>query len=660
MFLKYISFRLCLGLVPGIYLGEFLDLPLFYWVGLLLGSLACLAFSCRRHPILFSISMLISCVFIGAMAVSLRKPGANPSHYIHRVNSIEVYELLVLEELKETSRFRPYRCRVLYADGMKVNGKLLLKLTAGQPKLEAGERLTCRLRLSKPQSTRNPFQFDYARYLYLKGILHEARLEGELLNQTAARGSRHKISDFRKKIQVNLLRSGLQGQEHALLSAMLLGERSGLEEHTITNFRSAGAMHLLAISGMHIGMLLVFLNFMLSPLLWIPPGKIIRLILLLVFLWAYTLITGFNPSTVRATCMWSFMAWSLALGRVGQSPNTLSLSLLFMLLLIDPFLAFQPGMQLSYAAVFAIIGMGQVVIPRFRTRWMLLQKLWEFSVVSISAQLGVLPLILYYFHQFPLHFLLSNLVLVPTMAITLCSGILLALLSLFILLPSFASSFLEFLLFSMLRAAEFSGTLSQFVIRGISLDGIQFALLSGIVLMLIISLRSRQALRWQALLFLVIAFQAYTIGSAAAAREEAEFWVLHESGETVLLYRQGERSTIWSESKVDSLYSLRGFRANGKLQNLGSEELQGLYQFNNFHLSIARPGSRLTGPTDILLLSGSPKIHLDRLLQAAQPRLVIADGSNATYLLAHWKRSCSRLGIIFHDTRENGAINLLP
>ena len=218
---------------------------------------------------------------------------------------------------------------------------------------------------------------------------------------------------------------GLSTQTEALLQALLLEERSGIDSEMRTSYADAGAVHLLAISGLHIGILMLLLQWLFGGFLYLPYplGKQLQTVMVVLCLWGYALLTGLSPSVLRAVTMFGFVALSRLIDRPGMPLQSLWLSL-WVLVGLNPRLIYEVGFQLSYAAVAGILWALPKLIEHYNPKHFLLGKLWRLWLLGMVAQLSVLPLSLYYFHQFPGLFWVSNLVVVPLLGWILWAEIL--------------------------------------------------------------------------------------------------------------------------------------------------------------------------------------------------------------------------------------------
>jgi competence protein ComEC len=205
---------------------------------------------------------------------------------------------------------------------------------------------------------------------------------------------------------------------YALAAALLFGYRNDLDKDLQQSFSRIGAAHILAISGTHFSILFGMMYFMLSFTGNSRKGRFVKQLILLPLMWGFAFLTGFSPSVIRAALMLSIWGLGDAFFHRSFSLNTIAVAAFFMLL-FHPLYLYDVGFQLSFLAVASIVVINPYLVSLYETKNLLIKYLWELSCVSISAQIGVLPLSVYYFHQFPLTFLLTNILLMPLAAILL-------------------------------------------------------------------------------------------------------------------------------------------------------------------------------------------------------------------------------------------------
>ena len=254
--------------------------------------------------------------------------------------------------------------------------------------------------------------------------------------------------------------------ELSIINAIILGQRNNISNDLFESYKNAGAIHILAVSGLHIGIILLLLNFLLSPLERIKNGKTIKLILIIILLWIYAFIAGMSASVIRAVTMFT----AIAIGWISDRPSNIKNSLIvsfFFLLLIHPLFLFDVGFQLSYTAVFSIVLIQPLIIKLWHPKWKPVHYFWQLLTVSFAAQLGILPLSLYYFHQFPGLFFISSLVIIPFLGIIIGFGILIIILALFQILPQILVDIYSFIITSMNNIIDLVAQQESFIFQEI-------------------------------------------------------------------------------------------------------------------------------------------------------------------------------------------------
>jgi len=274
------------------------------------------------------------------------------------------------------------------------------------------------------KSNGNPHEFDYARYLRIHNIQEQAYVKSRSWMKSAENGNAfvQTIVDLREYLSSTLKRSGLSDKNYMVANALLLGQKEYLDKDVLRTYSSAGAMHVLAVSGLHVGIVMLVLAFVLRPIKRFRKGKFVFLILVLTGIWFYALITGMSPSVLRASVMFSFIIFGKELQRETTIYQSIMVSA-FLLILLDPYIIFQVGFQLSYLAVLGIVFLQPKIVNLLYIKNKILHKAWQISAVSIAAQIATFPLGIYYFHQFPNFFLISNLLVIPLAFLILIVGI---------------------------------------------------------------------------------------------------------------------------------------------------------------------------------------------------------------------------------------------
>ncbi|WP_159520161.1 ComEC/Rec2 family competence protein [Sunxiuqinia indica] len=291
--------------------------------------------------------------------------------------------------------------------------------------LKPGDQLVAQARIQRIQNSNDLFAFDYQAFMANRKVYYSTYLPTKDYQRITEKASGIPFAAERFRFQlINQLKKHIiNDEQRQVISALTLGYRKELSPETRSYFASTGAMHVLAVSGLHVGMIYLFLTYALGFLKRIQLGRMTFVIIIVLLLWSYALITGFSPSVQRATVMFSFILVANSLRRPASIYNSIAASA-FLLLLINPNLIFEVGFQLSYAAVTSIV----FFFPKIELLWSPQNKVinwfWQLFCVSMAAQIGTFALSVYYFHQFPLFFWLSNFIVIPAAYVILASTVL--------------------------------------------------------------------------------------------------------------------------------------------------------------------------------------------------------------------------------------------
>jgi len=318
---------------------------------------------------------------------------------------------------------------------ISLSGQMLLtiKLDSLKPiKLKYGDEMMISLKYTTVEPPYNPAEFDFKAWLASQNVYHQAFVyKNHIVNTKNNFGNPIiKIALTIREKQVAKYRSLIKSDEaFAVASTLILGYRADLSEETLSAYSKTGTIHALSVSGAHVAIIYVVLDFMFFFLNKNRALKIAKLLLICTLIWGYALLTGLSPSVVRSAIMISILITAKVLSKKTNSYNVLAFSA-FGQLVYNPFLIWDVGFQLSYLAVFGLIYL-QPKIYRFlytEHRW--IDKLWSITSMSLAAQIVTFPLSIYYFHQFPVYFLFANLFITIPLILMMYLGI-------GVLIPSF-------------------------------------------------------------------------------------------------------------------------------------------------------------------------------------------------------------------------------
>ena len=369
-----------------------------------------------------------------------------------------VYKVQLTDDPEQKER--SYLCRVdveEYRDSSLVcplKKKVLLYIAPDSlvTSLHVGDKLWVSARIAPPINGKNFDEFDYGRYLMRQGVCgtgYVASGKWIRISEKPSLSAHVLARSYRDRLISLYERLGFEGDELAVLSALTVGDKTELSESIRESYSVSGASHVLALSGLHIGLLYMLLSFSLKWLTLIGCwGRCIRSLLVLLMLGAFAFFTGLSPSVVRAVCMCSILAIAGMFGRQTISLNTVA-AVAWWMLLFHPVWLFDVGFQLSFVAVVSILLFQKRLYVLLPVKSWLGRQIWGLMTVSVSAQLGTAPLVIFYFSRFSTHFLLTNLVVVPLVTIILYVAVLMLLLTPFNMLQTLiaggCNSLLKFL-----------------------------------------------------------------------------------------------------------------------------------------------------------------------------------------------------------------------
>ena len=441
--LNFPLIKLTLCLMSGIVLAHFLNFSLQFSVFSLIFFMICLSicFMVERYRLektaIFAILTSVIFVGLGALSYQLHHHKNFDQHYTHHLtlskDESEPITFRIREVLKSTSFHDKYVVDILHINGRSLRGKSILnvKKDALRSIFKVDDVFSTSATFSDINGALNPNQFDYKNYLEKQYIYHQISVDHHQLLPVSSKA--HSVFGFaarlRHRINSKLVMYQFQPDERALINALLLGQRQDISPEIYDSYSKAGAIHILAISGLHVGIILLLLNTFLKPLEYLKHGKLIKTGLIVAILWSFAIVAGLSASVTRAVAMFSIVAIGMNLKRPTNIFNTLSVSMFF-LLLFKPMFLFEVGFQMSYLAVISIVAFQPLFVRLYQPTFWPVKKLWQIFTVTLAAQLGVLPLSLFYFHQFPGLFFLSNLVIIPFLGVILGFGILIILLAL--------------------------------------------------------------------------------------------------------------------------------------------------------------------------------------------------------------------------------------
>ena len=684
--------RLFIPFALGLSAGGWLDVPVpGLGYGLLIGAsvvaiLAFYSFPYRYRWVfgaVFSPLLFAAGYFHITAYNELRRPG----HFSDRVREGRYFIGTVYDAPSKGARWKiPLHIEAVGStpDSLQAaGGNLLLFLqnTTGKQDIRYGDRVAVRAVAMPTEPPKNPHVFDYGQYLHFQNIHFQSFVKPDsLVLLSSGHGNMVWRGAFfcREKL-LDLLHEHFPTQdEYAVASALLVGYKDDLSDDLRTAYAETGSMHALAVSGTHVGMLYAGLFFLLQRARlrgrW---GRLAENVLLLGAIWAFTFLTGATASVLRASVMFSTFLIGKAMFRAASIWNILAASA-FGLLVYNPYFLFDAGFQLSYAAVAGMV----FFFPRFYRispilpRWA--DDAWQVLLVGLAAQLGTLPLSLYYFHQFPVYFWLAGWVVVLGGAIFMAGGAALVLLD--ALAPALAGwlgKALYWMVWGINQLIIIIQHLPGSVIGGVWVAG-WAALLLYIAIALFGATMARRKAGW-----LLGALGVLTVlGICRAVRAfdrlgQRQMTIYCISKNSLVDFFDGTRLVSLGDSLTGKqiLFAAQPNRWAAGVCAIASANFAAdtmlhqpnvLYdppfvQFFDRRIALiddvqsVQSGRAPPVAVDVLIMSRNPRVSMAACRACFPFRLVVFDASNTRRQTERWKAECEAAGISCYDVREQGA-----
>ncbi|MDN5201398.1 ComEC/Rec2 family competence protein [Fulvivirgaceae bacterium BMA10] len=462
--LPYIFIKLSLVFISGIIAGLFTELPdldlpfkqvfLFTVIIYVIAVIVFNQYFKKKYRFFMGIIALLAIFLSGWIRVEQTRPIDDPL-FLSNANKAPGYYRAIVSgdsEIKGTWTRTKVKITDCYIDGqwLKKDIQIYLYQRIGknhQP-ISIGDQILVKGSPTPVKGPMNPGAFDYRKFLLQHGISYQHYASSREIMITGHHEPNFFIglSYVLKHRILSILRSRIQDPNAlGITIALIVGSKEELSYEMKQTYAKAGVMHVLAVSGLHVGIVYLVLLNSLGKIRSRKWGKLIFASITLTILWFYALLTGLSPSVLRAVTMFSMIVIARSFKRQTNIYNSIAASA-FILLCFDPWLLKSVGFQLSYLAVFGIVYIQPGIYTVLNLKNRLLDKIWELTTVSVAAQLATFPLGLFYFQQFPSYFILSNLLVMPLIFCILYLGWILVLCNASELVAGFLARLLEYLI----------------------------------------------------------------------------------------------------------------------------------------------------------------------------------------------------------------------
>ena len=640
--------RILIPFISGILFCRYIStsIPVFYFGLIGLAILLLSFFTHKKHD--FSLRWLFglgSMFFLFSLSAQFYQYRASQASYDFPSEATS-YIGEVLDFPQQKKRSVACQVHLIYPVDKKI--MLYLEPDTNSKTLEPGDQLVVYASVVPFKNLGNPDDFDYERFMQNKGFSGSTYTNSNSWFRTGARSYSLRTEALRVRAKIlDIYKSfELDNDAYSFISAITLGYKADLTDQLKDAFRASGTSHVLAVSGLHVGIIYIIIISFFSFLGKRGKAVVVKQLLILLCLWGYVFITGMPVSVVRAAIMLSLLSIGNMLNRNGVNYNTLAVAAFFTLI-INPFHLFDLGFQLSFASVSSILFFQPKISQLYVAKNKAIGYIWRLFTVSLSAQLGVFPLVLYYFGTFPTYFFITNLLVLPFIGVIIYSAVGLTFLTLlsslnfgFIyLLIKIISTFIQFLINAVLKIVFFFESLPMSVIEGYYITTLQLFLIFATVMSFSYFMLHKHA---KALIsFLLSLTLLLSTNLVSYFKRPIDQFIVYNS------YNESQMGYIISGEKIALL-------ANS-MQTIPHPSASIILLTDNVYKSKT---SDFALPVDYLILKSNNNFSMTELIAFYEPRKVIIDSSISRYAAEKIQNECKKLNIAFHDISNSGAFSV--
>ncbi len=536
--------------------------------------------------------------------------------------------------------------------------------------LRYGSQILFTKPLQKIKNSGNPGAFDYSRFLLFQGVTAQVYLQNDEYNTLPVNtgSSFQKFLHQTRAYVIRTIQTYIPGKdEQSVAEALLIGYRNDLDKQLVSSYSNTGVVHIIAISGLHLGMIYGFILLLFSPCKNRAWYRFAVPVIAMAVLWLFTLLAGAVPSILRSAVMFSFMAGGMFINRKTNIYNTLAASA-FCLLIYNPYLLWDVGFQLSYTAVLGIVLFTKPLSGCLYFQNKFLSKLWLATSVTLAAQILTLPVILYNFHQFPVFFLFTNLLIVPLSEIILFVTLFLVVTGASTWLSVFVGKIANALLWLMNSIIVHTAQLPFSVLANIKTDVVQAWLLYALIVLLAAWLLYKMSrLLLYGVSFLIVFF-IYTATDIWQKTHQQKLVVYNIPKHSAIDILSHEKAICFYDKTLPADITANSFSINPahtlfRINEYGNyalpRDINLFYQAGEKKIIIIShqlPALQIKQKckADIVVITGNPKIYIDDLCKSIDCRIIIADNNIPQWKLHKWKQDCDQRHIRFHSILQQG------
>ena len=664
LLINYIPFQVLLGVLLGI----LYPVQNIYVICVLPLVALIMMFLLHRYVMSknFSHQLFFSLIIFFGMSVSwfsqtIKNDLQSKNHYVNFLGK-EVYSKITLvKQLTTTNTYHRFYASVNAVNDTLTTGKILIEIpvkTSKKSELEVGDILFCKSGFKKINPPPSPYDFDYKAYLARQHIYAKIKLEENYVKIGEDTSWLISLQKLRNSVNTSLEKSGLSPNTIGLMKAMLLGDKNGVTDEMLASFTNAGVVHIIAISGMHVGVLYLMLLYTFGFLKRFKYGNYVYVMVVILCLWSFAIFSGLSSSVIRSVTMFSFFTLT-KLKRGKRLVLEAIITSMLILLLYDANYLFNVGFQLSYSAVISIVVFYPLLSKWIKVNNKIGQYFIDVLVVSVIAQLGVLPFALYYFHQVPMQFLFANFFAVSLLPIVLYGGI--VVLFNLLLFPKyhFLEKVYDVFITYYLEVVQYFSSFSNWILKDVSFSEMEILYYYVFLFCVWYVVDDFKLKRIRNSFFLIITCQLILLFNTYKEKEVSELLIYNSIDPNMITVRHYNTIKIFARDSLTAKDSvvLKANQLKNKIQEFKYADDEVFTFKNNTYIIINKnkPYHLLKQKDLILIIAENPKINFERLITSLKPKQVIITSSNYKNNQLKWKSTCKKLQVPFYCVSELGS-----
>ena len=678
--------RLLLPLVAGIILEWYLQIPVAICiVGAASFTIAYLLFFLFPIAVRFKLqslqAIILNLLLISfGLIITWQKDVQHTSTWFGQYYQDSDYLVVRIDEplIEKSKSYKAdgYVESLMHHDSLiSCTGKVLLYFPKDslKPPLQYGDKILINKNLQRIKNSGNPGAFNYQRYAAFQSTFHNVFLKQKdwvKLEEKNANRFKQLILQSRENI-LSILQKNIPANkdELGIAEALLIGYTNDLDKDLVQAYSNTGVVHIIAISGMHLALIYGLLVWLFARIPLINKSKIIQVVLILSCLWLFSLLTGAAASVLRSAVMFTFIAVGKNLSKQSSIYNSLAASA-FVMLCYNPYFLWDVGFQLSYLAV-----MGIIIFQKSIYNWLYIKnkgvnEVWKLMAISLSAQILTFPICIYYFHQFPNLFLITNIIAVPLSSVILFTEIGLVAFSWIPFVGSYLGKIVGWMVWCMNKIILWVSHISFAVWDNIPSTVATTWLLYAFVIGIGIWLLNKNKNAFRLAIFCLFGFTLLQAYGNLQIRNQQKIIVYNVPQHQAIDFVNGNNFLFLGDSilLVDGVlqnFHLKPARIalqlNNRVNTMATVFQQQLfYQIGNKKVMVIDKSLQFEPvqqkiDVDMIIISKSPKLYMAQLAGIFNCRQYIFDASNSLWKIGQWQKDCKALHLNFHSIPAEGA-----